>query len=351
MTLICIEWGGPRRWSQKDEWLKAALTSGQACRRWPRGLRTMWPAVRVLGSFSGCWLQRWQQPSFLHTGRSSNRSLPLKQQRSVVAPEPDLCMCCFFGCGVCALKFVCEVYIMCLCHRVHTKMPMGSNGFCDPYFELHSVLLFFFFFFLKSLSRILPTSAVWHNHHNPKCNKQKHWAKINFGFINLLLLTDGGEQSGSKRCWLHTRCQMYSSLRLYWYDSLSVNSHIHFLLLSPPVSWMRPLKQSSLLMAWLWWSSREIDFSRWSGIAWHSMWHLCEQALQLIIFWLLPFIQSYLYITKKYWMKERVKCFGYVRLQTCRLMVVLTVFGWLLVQFLLPYLIFALTSELLQLLL
>lgn len=145
MTLICIEWGGPRRWSQKDEWLKAALTSGQAGRRWPRGLRTMWPAVRVLGSFSGCWLQRWQQPSFLHTGRSSNRSLPLKQQRSVVAPEPDLCMCCFFGCGVCALKFVCEVYIMCacLCHRVHTKMPMGSNGFCDPYFELHSVCSFF----------------------------------------------------------------------------------------------------------------------------------------------------------------------------------------------------------------
>lgn len=116
MTLICIEWGGPWRWSQKDEWLKAALTSVQAGRRWPRGLRTMWPAVRVLGSFSGCWLQRWQQPSFFHTGRSSNRSLPLKQQRSVVAPEPVLCMCCFFGCGVCALKFVCEVYPrLCVC--------------------------------------------------------------------------------------------------------------------------------------------------------------------------------------------------------------------------------------------
>lgn len=108
---------------------------------------------------------------------------------------------------------------------------------------------------------------------------------------------------------------------------------------------------SSLLMAWLWWSSRDIDFSRWSGIAWRSMWHLCEQALQLIIFWLLPFIQSYLYITKKYWMKERVKCFGYDSLQVWSLMVVLTVFGWLLVQFLLPYLTSALTSELLQLLL
>ena len=76
-----------------------------------------------------------------HTGRSSNRSLPLKQQRSVVAPEPVLCMCCFFGCGVCALGFVCvmypDVYLMCacLCHRVHTKTPERSNGLCDPRFE------------------------------------------------------------------------------------------------------------------------------------------------------------------------------------------------------------------------
>lgn len=33
-----------------------------------------------------------------HSGRSSNRSLPLKQQHSVVAPELFLCMCCFPAC-------------------------------------------------------------------------------------------------------------------------------------------------------------------------------------------------------------------------------------------------------------
>lgn len=76
-----------------------------------------------------------------HIGRSSNRSLPLKQQPSVVAPEPVLCICCFLGCGACALEFVCamypDVYITCarLCCRVHTKRPKGSHGLRDPWFE------------------------------------------------------------------------------------------------------------------------------------------------------------------------------------------------------------------------
>lgn len=100
---------------------------------------------------------------------------------------------------------------------------------------------------------------------------------------------------------------MYRSLGLCWYDSKSVNSHIHFLLLSPAARWMRPLRQSSLLMAALWRrSSREIDFSRWSDIAWCSMWHLCEQAWQLII---LALIQSCLYIIRKRWMNEKVRQF------------------------------------------
>lgn len=53
-----------------------------------------------------------------HTGRSSNRSLPLKQQRSVVAPEPVLLMCCFLGCGGCARVCLCDVsqcvYYVCM---------------------------------------------------------------------------------------------------------------------------------------------------------------------------------------------------------------------------------------------
>lgn len=44
-----------------------------------------------------------------HTGRSSNRSLPLKQHRSVVAPEPVLFMCCFLGRGGRAQVCLCDV--------------------------------------------------------------------------------------------------------------------------------------------------------------------------------------------------------------------------------------------------
>lgn len=74
-----VEFGAAARkmndWKLHRQQGRQGGRAGRAGRRWPKGLRTMWPAVRVLGSFSGCWLQRWQQPSFstlaaVATGRS-----------------------------------------------------------------------------------------------------------------------------------------------------------------------------------------------------------------------------------------------------------------------------------------
>lgn len=120
-TLLKLE---PERWMIENRPWHEYIHAG---RRWPRGLWTMWPAVGVLGSFSGCWLQHWQQPSFFHAGCSSNRSLLLKQQRSVVAPEPVLVHVLLLKLWFCAWLSLFMRYIP-VCVYCNVFMPVSWSA-------------------------------------------------------------------------------------------------------------------------------------------------------------------------------------------------------------------------------
>lgn len=113
-----------------------------------------------------------------HIGRSSNRSLPLKQQLSVVAPEPVLCICCFLGLR-CVRTWVCLCDVSRCVYNVRTSVLQSTHREAEGISRFAwslvwialSVPFFFFFLFLKSLSKILLVRTV--------CKKRRDFGAIN----------------------------------------------------------------------------------------------------------------------------------------------------------------------------